>query len=882
VSNSLSSPPGDPAGSLSAFNYTYSQTVLSVGNSTNPNVFPPSNITGTSYTPQSSVISTTTKTPIPNSGFRFDITAAKFVADKEVVNWTLALPQFNCNGCNSLKVDFNVFGNITKGTSIDYTLSLSPPNSTVLIASGSFNSLGLFHPNATANCPESACIDATSYIGYTAVLSFKFAWNATTNPGMFAQISRLTVSSNGVLRQANANVMVQDPNNSSRVIHTTDLKSIAYNSSVLTQLHPGTGSSTRPWQTELVNVYYPAGYKLQQITLNSTALSVQLNNTVTSPQRTPYENLPCAPGTGCAVSLIALNMSDFHQVSINSNMTIISRTVNSILQVSTLSGGVPNQFFTAGNDITIKVVNHPSIINASTSLQTGSLDIIFPSALSIPTGIINTATGGLYNFTLPSNCGFGLVCPSTWGFTVAFTSGYDLGNATGSFRIDLLRVKSFTTVGGSNSLSVQGSLEYGNHAVASGLNTTLFATDHGTPVNTPFTNTQTAPVTSQTLLYIANVTLLNGVITSGQPLILFFTIVNNTSTPYNASITIQHLWPGPQSHDMSITFSLHPGDALSDLPFNRGSQTFEAQITFTGAGVQVSLSNLRTAPNSITQTMTQGTSPVLPNAPHAGLFSITVTSVLNGVSQSPTSSLYSPTYADVSAAMAPGRYLYASPVFQTDSNGAFSQTIDSNSLLGAKNLTVFVLARDASGIVVVNNLPSSGFSDSTTLVTTVDSLGAVQTGSTVTATLHLKNNSTKTNGITQVIHIIVTIQGVQAPLANPVTIAPRATVPVQVTFTAPSSVGSYTVTYSSPEYGGVLTSQTLQVSVLSSYAQLLIPAGIGVGAAIVILAFLMFRGKRTQEGSEEVTKKAPSQKPKPSTSGTQPTKSLTRTRDAEN
>ncbi|MBO0887738.1 hypothetical protein J2P12_01415 [Candidatus Bathyarchaeota archaeon] len=881
VSSSLTRPAADPAGSLAAFNYTYSQALLFSGNSTNPNVFPPSNTTGTSYTPQPSVISTTTKTPIPNSGFRFDITAGKFVADKQVVNWTLAVPQFNCNGCTSDTVNFDIFGNLTKGTSVTYSISLAAPNSTVLVGSGSFTQLGAFHPNATASCPESACIDVTSYIGYAVVLSFKFVWNATTSPGMFAQVSKITVSSTGNVKQANTNVMAQDPSNSSRVIHTTDLKSVAYNSSVLTHLHPGTANSTRPWQTELINVYYPAGYKLQQINLNGTALSIQLNNTVTSPLRAPFENLPCAPGTGCAASLVALNMSDFHQVSKNSNMTIISRTLNSIVQVSTLSGGVPNTFFTAGNDITIKVVNKPSIVNASTSHQTGSLDIIFPSALSIPTGIINTATGGLYNFTLPSNCGFGLACPSTWSFSVAFTSGYDLGNATGSFTIDLLRVKSFSTTGGSNSLSVTGSLEYGNGAVASGLNTTLFAIDHGTPVNTPVTNAQTAPVTSQTLLYISNVTLVNGVLTAGQTLILFFTLANNTMTPYNASITIQHLWPGPQAHNMSTTFSLHPGDALNDLPFNRGAQTYEAQITFTGSGVQVSLSNLRTIPNSITQTMTQGTSPVLPNAPHAGLFSVTATSILNGAAQSPTSSLNSPTYADVSTSMAPGRYLYASPVFQTDSNGAFSQTINSNSLLGAKNLTVFVLARAASGIVVVNNLPTSGFSDSTTLVASVDSLGAVQTSSTVTATLHLKSNSTKTNGITQVIHIVVTVNGGTGPEQNTVTIRPGETVTVPVTFTAPSSVGSYTVSYSSPEYGGVLTSQTLQVSVLSSYAQLLIPAGIGVGAAILILFFLMFRGKRTAETGEEVTKKAPSQKPKPSTGGTQPTKSLTRTKPTE-
>ncbi len=885
ISNDLSKPASDPTGSPTAFNFTYSQADLYTGNSTNPSVSTVSNSTGISYNPLSSVISTTTKTPIPYSGFMFNITLAKFVADKEVVNWTLAVPQFSCSGCSSISVNFDIFGNITKGTSAEYALSLAPPNSTTGIASHSYNTLGSFHPNATVNCPESVCIDVTSYVGYTVILSFTFAWNATTNPGMFAQVSSITVSATGTLKQANANVMVQDPGNSSRVIHTTDLRSLAYNSTVVTHLRPGTTNSTRPWQTELINVYYPTGYKLQQITLNGTALSVQLNSTVTSPQKAPFENLSCAPGSRCSSSLVALNMSDFHQVSVNSNMTITSRTNNSILQVSTLSGGVQNQFFTSGDEISIKVVNKPSIVNASTSLQTGSLIITFPPALFIPSGSIQTATGGVYNFTLPSDCGFtGQLCARSWSFSAVFTSPYDIGNATGSFRIDLLKVKSFISSGGTNSLSVQGSLEYGNGTVAAGINATLFAIDHGTPVNTPVTNATAAPITSQTLLYISNVTLVNGVFTPDQPLIMLFTIVNHNSTaPYNATVTIQHEFPGPQPHGVSVTFFLGPGDPLSDLPFNNGPQTYQATITFAGGGVSVALSNIRTG-NSETRMMTQGTSPVLPNAPHAGFFNVSVTSMIGNNAKTPSSFLYSPTYADAGSSLAPARYLYGSSVFRTNSTGGFSQTISSpRYLLGAKNLTVFVLARDASGIVVVNNLPTTGFTDSTTLLASTDLTGSVAKGQTTTVNLHLKSNSTLTNGIIQDITVIATVQGNGITPINStqtgVTIKPGDSVTVQFTFPAPSNVGSYTLTFYSPEYGRILTSQTLQVSILPSY-QLLIPAGIGVAAAIIILGFYMFRGRRAdKEERAEVTK--PSPKPKPSSSGSAPAKSLTRTGDQD-
>jgi len=510
------------------------------------------------------------------------------------------------------------------------------------------------------------------------------------------------------------------------------------------------------------------------------------------------------------------------------------------------------------------------------------LDITFPQPLLIQTSPTTTLSGGVFSFNLPSDCGFnGELCARDWNVSAVFTSGFDLGIKSGLFRIDSLQVSFTGSTGGDNALSIQGRLTYGNGTKkASGVNATMFAIDTGTPVNTPVTNNQTK--ISSTLLYISNVTLVNGVFTQGQPLIMLFTVVDPDRTQlYNATIIIEHEWPGPQPHNMSVTFSLHPGDPLGDLPFGTsGPQTYKATILFTGTGVQVTLTNLRTSPNSETSTMTPGTSPVVPNRPHAGLFNLTLTSKIGNTTETPSSFIISPTYAYVSSSLVPSRYLSASNLIVTDPNGNFSTTITSHSLLGAKNLVMFLLARDATGIGLVNNLSSIALTDSTILLSTTDSIGAVVKDQTVTATLHLTNNSTK---ITEVITVNLFIQGngmLPQTLGTKtgLTLPPGESRTVTLTFLAPSTVGSYTLTFSSPEYGGPLTSQTLQVTILQSNLQILIPAAIGVVAAIIILGFYLVRRQPETAETEERTKPAGS---KPKTPGTRnpPSKSLTRSQD---
>ncbi len=864
----------DPPGALTAFNYTYSQANLYTNASAKPaQELPSSNFTGTSLTWLSTVNQTRNNAPIQNTGFKFSLTNENLTQGRVVANWTLTVPQFNCIGCTGVSVNFNFFGNLTRGTNATYTVyPRSPPNSTV-IASHSYTALGTFPTALTLGCPENVCIDVTKFRGFNVTLSFSFGWIFSNQTrGMFAEAGEIVVASIGNFNPSTSNVMQQDPSNPSSVIHTTALSGIKYNNTLTTYVQPGNVSTPKLWwHIEAISVYYPAGYKIKQVSLNGTTMSP-------SPSEVPFETDNCVPGTGCSQSLIAFNVTDFSRTLSNSNITIISNTPNSIIQLKTLSGGIPTQFFTSGDTIGIKVVNKPSIVNASKTLQTGTLTITFPPALSIPTASISTSAGGVFNFTLPSTCGpSNQLCATNWSFSAVFTSPYDLGNATSSFRIDLLQIKSFTSIGGNNALSVQGTLEYGNGTASQGVNATLFAIDHGTPINTPISNTAG---THSTRLYISNVTLVNGVFTQGQSLIMLFTIVNpNATQAYNATVTIEHEWPGPQRHNMTVPVFLGLG-GLGDFAFtNATARTYEVQIFFTGTGVQAVVTSLFTNNHTNALLMTQGTSPVVPNRAHAGLFNITITSMINNKTQTSPNSILSPTYAYVTSSLVPSRYLYGSPVFRTKSDGSFAATISSDSLLGAMNLTVFALARDASGIVVVNNLPSTGFIDSTTLLSNADPVGPVAKGESATATLHLKSNANQPNGVIEVITVNLIIQGnglsaQTIGMQTGVTIAPGATRTVTLSFTAPSSTGSYTLTFSSPEYGGPLASQTLQVTILQNNLQILIPAAIGIVAAIVILGIYMIKRQPEVADVEEKTKPAGS-KPKTPGSRNPPSKSLT-------
>ncbi|HEX4919834.1 MAG TPA: hypothetical protein VFV92_03745, partial [Candidatus Bathyarchaeia archaeon] len=559
----------------------------------------------------------------------------------------------------------------------------------------------------------------------------------------------------------------------------------------------------------------------------------------------------------------------------NITITMTTRTDNSISALQPVSGGVASTIFAPGDTLGLRTLIKPSITNASVIQQIGKLDVVFYDKAnssrilggqSFPT---LTSTGAVYNVTLPSVCS-GNNC-GLWTVRASFNSSYDFGSMSTTFKIDQLQLSSFSSSGSNSGLNVQGSLTYEDGSVASGASGVVFAVDSGSTAaypSAPITNTASAG------LYVTNVTLVNGVFSQGQTLIMTFTIVNSNSSqpPYNANVTIEHDWPGspPQAHGLNGNFTLGVGH-LGDLSFTRGPQSYEAAFTLTGNGIQLTITSLSTGnPESVF--MSRGSSPVSPTEQHTGLFKITVVT-LSGKTVVASSSTYSPPYAYVyGLPLSPGRYLaYSSPF----SGSTFSTTIKSDSILGAKKLVVFALARDASGVILSNNSQNPGFSDSTTLQASMDQIGEVAENQQVTAILHLTSNSTT---ISQNITINLNLQNSGVKATQSVTIVPGVSQSPSFTFTAPSSAGQYTLSFSSPQYNGgaALATQTLKVTIAGSNLQILLPALIGVVVAIVVLGVYMIRRKPSTP-AEEVTRKSPTSPKSKPTGGNPVSKSLTRT-----
>jgi hypothetical protein len=685
---------------------------------------------------------------------------------------------------------------------------------------------------------------------------------------MFAEAGEIVVASIGNFIPSTSNVMQQDPSNSSSIVHTTSMSGIKYNNTLTTYVQPGNVSTPRLWwHIEAISFYYPVGYTIKQVSLNGTKI-------FPSPTEVPFETDHCVPGTGCSQSVIAFNVTDFSRTLSNSNITIISNTRNTVRQVTPVEQGVAVSLFTPGDQIGVKTVNVPAVVNASTSMQTGNYSVTFvnPSGTrQALTGLSNpatTVTGGVFNFTLPSGyCGSIPNLCGAWIVFVVFTSGFDLGNRSSTFRIDQIQVSSFSSNGSNTGLTVNGAFAYANKSAAATTGV-VFAVDQNTPTNVPVT---TRGNQSTTLLYIANVSLVNGIFTQGQSLIMTFTLVNplGPSQTATANVTVEHEWPGSQTHGVNITFPVGLNDGLGDLPFNITlSQSYQTAFTLTANGTMVKLTSLSNGNSRITW-LSRGTSPVASTRTHAGLFKVAV------VSKAGTGKpVESPPYAYVYGMNLPSvtKYLAYSSTFTTDAtSGSLSLSIKSDAILGAGKLTVFALGRDSSGLTIANN-QNSEFSDFTLIQSTMDAIGPVAEGQSVTTTLHLKSNATK---ITAVITVDLNLQGSgKVAEQTGISIAPGASQDVTLSFKAPSSTGQYSISISSPQYSSPLASQTLQVTILQNNLQILIPAAIGIVAAIIILGIYMIRRQPEATEIEEKTKPAGS-KPKTSGSGNPVAKSLT-------
>ena len=462
--------PLNVTGATSAFNYTYGTAdIYAIGMALQT---PSTPATGTTLVWFSTLNSTSTGSAIPGTAFNFT-SSSPISAGRQEVNWTLTIPKTTCSTC-SVYVQFTLYGNLTKGTSENFTLTLTHNNTLIptTICQGSPQGSCVFlGDNASSANPVLVCgtttstllcptsnpvqVNATRWVGYKLSLSFRFGWNGTAEP-MKASVGEVRVASiDNTVKTSTSHLMWL--NNTDTVVHRAALSQISYNATVE---YPANGTSTTVshiWSNEVINILYPSGYNITKVLINSTSsgtitLWQSDLNVPAAFEKTSCQNIPCSQ------SLLALNMSYINPRFIhNSNVTITAVTRNSIMSLATLSGGVPTRFFTSGDQIGIKVLNSPSEVNASISQQTGLLNITFPQPLLIQTSPTTTLSGGVFNFNLPSDCGFnGELCARDWNFSAVFTSGFDLGIRSGLFRIDSLQVSFTGSTGGNNALSIQG------------------------------------------------------------------------------------------------------------------------------------------------------------------------------------------------------------------------------------------------------------------------------------------------------------------------------------------------------------------------------------------------------------------------------------------
>ncbi|HZY93558.1 MAG TPA: hypothetical protein VFE98_01700 [Candidatus Bathyarchaeia archaeon] len=829
------SPPLNANASLPAFGYTIGQGDLFT-NQTNFVATPTSAPPGAKAKWFSVLSHTSSGIPIPGTSLNYNVTANS-AKGKQQYNWTLPnIPKSNiCQNCDST-VRFTFAGNLNKGTSANYTLTFA--NNITIISHAEHVANSTFPgPAVSLSCPQlNVCVNVTRYTGFTLRLSLNFGWNAG-NAGMTVTVGEILVAAIGnQIVPSVANWMSINGTDPTRVNHTARLLVPLMNNTV--QYSNGTSTLTHRWKNEVLNLYYPAGYQSLRVNLNAS-----VSPFFPASGRSPFESTPCNDPPTCTRSLLGLNMSDVFPVLRNTSVIIRANSLNTLHPttasslVNTAFGTVPLRYFVPGDNMTMKVTNLPSAVNATIQQANPKLNITFTdtngSNQTIPPSTFTTTTrGGLFGFTVPSS-------PlGVWRYNVTYVSSYDLGTAAGAFTVDQMIVapNSFAYSANGNQLSVTGKLLNSSRLLPSAANGTVFAVDTSSG-SSPFTPSANNPSQG---LYFSNVTMANGLFTSGQTLTLFFTMVNPTAPqPLNASLTIDHEWSKGLVHGVTATIPF----TLGDQPFTLGQYTYQLDATLLPNGIQAKLTSLLTG-RSTTVTLSNSTSPVVTTRQQTGMFKFSITSTFVNGTGLHVNSIESPPYAYVLSGPTTGRYLAHSDTFTTASDGSFSASLPANMTVGARKLVLFALARDSKGIVLWNrNQDPTSAMDSTALNSSVDRIGEVTVRQSVSATLHVTNNSTK---ISQSITVDLNLQGpgIQGSTklgSQSVSLGPGESKTLTYQFAAPSQPGTYTLTFSSPQYGRPLVTQTLQVVLVQGLIQLLFPLIIGVVAAIVVLGYYLVR-----------------------------------------
>lgn len=792
-------------------------------------------------------------TGVPGTGFNLTLSNG---AANENITWPLVnIPHGNFSSTTYLKFDWR--GTIGNGTKASYLVY----NGTRLVTA--FNvtrisptTISGGPPSVTAGTPPvgcastDECLDVSRFIGFNLTLTFLFNSNST-GKGLSVRVSDIEVASADPAPASSfSHSMKFDPTNSTRVIHNADLK-LQYNATV-TYRKPNTttGHLNHTWAQMVVSYYYPNSYQQVSIVQNGTTLSLA----------NPIAQGKCSASFCTNVNFFALNMTSPNAL-FSANINITANSVNLEAVVQTTLGGVPTSYWGPGDNLQVKVNLRQGVnVTGSNTVSANKTGIV-----RLTQTFTNSKRGtSLENFTNPLPQDTSLL--GLWTVNSTFISGYDYGFNSTTFTLEQLGVTGFTYSGSNQRLNTGGTLTYAsNLAPATNVNGYVFAVDSGSgaaPISTP-------TITSGTGIYVSNITLLNGVFTSGGQLIMTFTLVNPTGVLMEANLTIDHEWVSGVSHDSNATIAVPSGAGGFT---NNPDYIYRLNATFTPGGIQIIVTGTG---NSVSASLPPGNPPVTSLRQHAGLFKITVTSKsVSGSSPclpSCSNSLESPAYAYVLVnPPLPGRLL-ASGSFTSISGGGFSTTISSGKILGATKLTFLSLGRDPNGLAIT--VQGKSTQESTILQSSIDNIPTATQNQLTTITLHLASNSTT---IDMNITISLNVEGsgvVQSQ--SGIYIQHGTKKDVSFNFNAPSSVGVYSLTFFSPDYGAPLITGTLQVSVLQSSLQVIIPAIIGLSAAIVILLFFLFR-KKPQAAPEPSAKDKPSggktAKPNP---GSSSSKSLT-------
>jgi hypothetical protein len=196
-----------------------------------------------------------------------------------------------------------------------------------------------------------------------------------------------------------------------------------------------------------------------------------------------------------------------------STAALQATSTNGETSIQTTLAGVPTNFWVPADTLQVRI-NDTQGVNVPGSNIVAVRD---PTSLVTLNQTFSPPSGGLFLFN------FSTVLPQAplggnWNVTSVFANNYDYGFVFHTFRVEQVQVNqgSFAYSGDNKHLAVNGALSYGSNSTTKPANIVgnIFAVDSGAgpaPVSTPTITSGTSKG-----VYISNVTLLNGVFTSGE------------------------------------------------------------------------------------------------------------------------------------------------------------------------------------------------------------------------------------------------------------------------------------------------------------------------------------------------------------------------------